>query len=77
MAAGRVEVRLRRDGPARICVVVADDGVGLRHGVTDPGGRSAGLTIVRSLARQIGATLATGGAAGTTVCVNLPCPSPA
>lgn len=71
---GQVGVALHRDGAARLCITVSDDGAGLPEPAPDRAGRSAGLTIVRSLARQLGAVLATETGRGTRVCLNLPCP---
>jgi PAS domain S-box-containing protein len=73
---GQVGVALRRDGDARLCIAVSDNGAGLPERPSDKTGRSAGLTIVGSLARQLGAVLSTETGRGTRVHVNLPCPQP-
>jgi PAS domain S-box-containing protein len=73
---GRVAVRLQRDAEGRLGVVVADDGVGMPQSAGEREGRSAGLTIVHSLLRQLGATLATEVGEGTTVSLSMPCPAP-
>ena len=82
-ADGRITVRLARDDAAELLLSIADDGVGMPddQGVS----ASAGLTIVRSLIRQLGASLVTvtkggtkgGTEAGTVITLRLPCPSPA
>lgn len=74
---GRVRVTLRRDDAEVLRVVVADDGVGLPEGADLESGLSAGLTIVRSLVRQLGATLEAGPSGGATLALSLPCPAPA
>ncbi len=67
---GRVMLRLQRgDG---LLVAVSDDGVGLPAEMAECRGRSAGLTIVHSLVRQLGAALETVVDGGTTVTVRLP-----
>ncbi|MDT7953380.1 MAG: histidine kinase dimerization/phosphoacceptor domain -containing protein [Acetobacteraceae bacterium] len=72
--AGQVVVRLVRDTGTELRVSVEDDGIGMPE---DRGAsQSAGLTIVRSLARQLGATLKTKVAGGTAVSLWMPCPPP-
>ncbi len=83
--AGRVELKLYRTGTWQLHVTVSDNGVGMEESAEAGGARSAGLTIVRSLVRQLGATLTTqvaaetaiGIAAGTAISIVLPCPEPA
>ena len=69
---GHVVLRLERDPEARLRMVVQDDGVGLPASTSERGGRSAGLTIVHSLVRQLGATLDTVVDGGTAMSVRLP-----
>lgn len=76
---GQVGVALHRDGAARLCITVSDDGAGLPERASGRAGRSAGLTIVHSLARQLGAalfteTLSIKTGRGTRVRLSLPCP---
>ncbi len=69
---GLVVLRLQRDAEGRLRVVVADDGIGLPASAGERDGRSAGLTIVHSLVRQLGATLETVVDGGTQVSLHLP-----
>ncbi len=69
---GQIEIVLRREAGRQICVTVCDDGVGLPEGTTLEDRRSTGLTIVTSLARQLGATLSMDSEAGLSVCLVLP-----
>lgn len=69
---GQVHIRLEREHGVDLRVSVADDGVGMPE--SRLAGQSAGLTIVRSLARQLGATLQTKVMRGTTVSLRMPCP---
>jgi len=69
---GRVVVSLRRKRDSMLCVTVRDNGVGLPEGASLDSHRSAGLTIVKSLTRQLGATLSLGPGPGTAVCLKLP-----
>lgn len=69
---GQVHIRLEREHGVDLRVSVADDGVGMPE--SRLAGQSAGLTIVRSLARQLGATLQTKVGRGTTVSLRMPCP---
>lgn len=69
---GRVDVRLEREHGVDLRVSVADDGVGMPESRT--ASQSAGLTIVRSLTRQLGGTLQTKVLGGTTVSLRMPCP---
>ncbi len=71
--AGHVEITLRREAET-LSLVVADDGIGMPR--LDQSARSAGLTIVSSLVRQLGATLVTEVEPGTAVTISLPCPMP-
>ena len=71
---GRIAIRLERSPAAELRVSVEDDGVGMPE--ERPTSQSAGLTIVRSLARQIGATLKMRIAGGTRISLRMPCPSP-
>ncbi len=71
---GHVVIRLERDAETELRVSVEDDGIGMPE--DRAGSQSAGLTIVRSLSRQLGATLQTKTAAGTLVSLRLPCPPP-
>jgi two-component system, sensor histidine kinase PdtaS len=66
---GTVRVALRRDKHGSLCIDVEDDGIGLSDLDSH---RSAGLTIVRSLTRQLGATLEHAEGPGTRVCLALP-----
>lgn len=72
---GHVEIVLRREPLGQICVTVRDDGVGLPVGTALEDHRSTGLTIVTSLARQLGATLSLDGDEGLSVCLVLPPPA--
>ena len=74
---GRILVKLWRDASTQVHMTVSDDGVGMSECAEEEAGRSAGLTIVRSLVRQLGATLDTAVEDGTEVHISLPCPSPA
>ncbi|MDP9095025.1 MAG: PAS domain-containing protein, partial [Pseudomonadota bacterium] len=69
---GLVEIRLERNHGVDLRVSVVDNGVGMPEGRT--GSQSAGLTIVRSLTRQLGGTLQTKVLCGTTVSLWMPCP---
>ena len=69
---GHVALRLQRDADGRLVMVVSDNGVGLPESAEGQDGRSAGLTIVRSLVRQLGAVLDTVVRDGTEVSVRLP-----
>lgn len=69
---GHVVLRLARDAEGRLLVAVTDDGVGIPASTAEREGRSAGLTIVHSLVRQLGATLETLVDGGTEVSVRLP-----
>ena len=71
---GRVVIRLERDKSAELRVSVADNGIGMPEGLGVS--HSAGLTIVRSLARQLGATIRLRVAGGTRICLRMSCPSP-
>jgi PAS domain S-box-containing protein len=71
---GRVDIRLQHNS-GQLRVVVADSGCGMPP-ESDTVGRAAGLTIVRSLARQLGATMTVDVAEGTTVGMQMSCPSP-
>ena len=71
---GHVEVVLRRETGSRICVTVRDDGIGLPEGATLEDRRSTGLTIVSSLARQLGASLSLNSKQGLSVCLVVPAP---
>ncbi len=75
-APGHVRIALSRDRHANLIMIVADDGIGVPASIALELGRSAGLTIVRSLVRQLGATLAITGERGTRVTLTAPCPSP-
>ena len=68
---GRVVVGLERTRGG-LCVTVADDGIGLAPGVSLQTQRSTGLTIVKSLSRQLGAELTMEAQDGTTVRLILP-----
>lgn len=72
---GRVSISLEREGTAELRLTVGDDGIGMPKGRAATS--AAGLTIVRSLARQLGARMETIAIGGTTVTLRLPCPSPA
>ncbi|GAC1338624.1 MAG: photosensory histidine protein kinase LovK [Acetobacteraceae bacterium] len=69
---GRIAVTMQRESEGRLCVSVQDNGVGLPPGVELEAQRSAGLTIVKSLARQLGAALWMETERGTRVCLVLP-----
>lgn len=70
--AGHVRVGLRRIGEASVEVSVADDGNG---GVAEAGAGGIGTTLVRTLARQIEATLRIEREAGMRVAITVPVPS--
>lgn len=72
--AGRVDILLERLSPSDLQVAISDNGVGMDETAQEGGARSAGLTIVRSLARQLGAALTTQVSGGTTISLVLPCP---
>ena len=69
---GQVHIRLEREHGVDLRVSVADDGVGMPE--SRLGAQSAGLTIVRSLTRQLGGTLQTKVVNGTTVSLRMRCP---
>ena len=69
---GRVSIRLAREHGVDLRVSVQDDGIGMLESRT--ASQSAGLTIVRSLSRQLGGTLQTKVLGGTTVSLRMPCP---
>ena len=76
---GNVVIRLERDAQTELRVSVEDDGIGMPE--NRAASQSAGLTIVRSLSRQLGATLQTKAgqtkmAGGTIVSLRLSCPPP-
>ncbi|MBV8915790.1 MAG: PAS domain S-box protein [Acetobacteraceae bacterium] len=71
-AEGRVAVRIRRKREGGLCLIVRDEGVGFPEGASLESHRSAGLTIVRSLARQLGATLSLEAGRGTAIRLLLP-----
>src|SRR4051794_30273289 len=71
-AEGRVVVTVRRKRDGLLCITVRDNGIGLPAGADLDKHRSAGLTIVKSLARQLGATLSLEPGPGTSVCLKLP-----
>jgi PAS domain S-box-containing protein len=60
-----IELRERSDGTA--CLMVADDGVGLKADVDWINSRSLGLRLVRTLAEQLGAEIAVDSSAGMEV----------
>ena len=66
--AGRVSVRLHREGE-RLELVVADDGLGLPPGFELNQSASLGLRIVRSLVEQMRGTLSLRQARGTSISV--------
>jgi PAS domain S-box-containing protein len=68
---GRITVSLRRKRDGLLCVRVRDNGVGFPEGASLETHRSAGLTIVKSLTRQLGAELTLEPGPGTAVCVKL------
>ncbi len=71
-AQGIIRVALRRESGA-VRLEVADDGVGLPEGFSMLGAPSLGMKIVRSLSRQIGATVEVEDAApGTRFRITLP-----
>jgi len=69
---GQVAISLRHKRDHSLCLAVRDNGVGLPEGATLDAQRKAGLTIVKSLTRQLGATLALEGGGGTAVRVTMP-----
>lgn len=69
---GRVEIRLEREHGVDLRVSVQDNGIGMPE--SRAASQSAGLTIVRSLTRQLGGTLQTKVLGGTTVSLRVPCP---
>ena len=71
---GHVTISLERDATTELCVSVEDDGIGMPPG--QAASQSAGLTIVRSLARQLGAVVTTTSTDGTMVSLRLSCPPP-
>ncbi len=71
---GHVVIRLERDTETELRVSVEDDGIGMPE--SRVASQSAGLTIVRSLARQLGATITTTMTPGTVVSLRLSCPPP-
>ncbi len=52
--AGRVAVEVRREGPERLILEVADNGVGLPPGLDFTQARSLGFQLIRGLATQLG-----------------------
>ena len=71
---GRIDVVLRRESDEKICVTVRDNGIGLPGGSTLEDRRSTGLTIVTSLARQLGGVLTLNSKEGLSVCLTVPAP---
>lgn len=55
--AGRITVGCRMEGPGRLVVEVADDGVGLSEGFDPATGGGLGFRVIRGLARQLRARL--------------------
>lgn len=68
---GTVTVCLRADA-AGLHLSIADDGVGLPEGLDEAHTTTLGLRIVRTLARQLGATLTLESAGGTTARLSIP-----
>jgi PAS domain S-box-containing protein len=54
---GSLQVGLERLLPSRLCLVVKDDGVGLKHDFPDAAGSSLGLDLVQIFAKQLEAEL--------------------
>ena len=71
---GHIVISLERDAETELRVSVQDDGIGMPE--SPAASQSAGLTIVRSLARQLGATITTERTGGTAVSLRLSCPPP-
>lgn len=71
---GTVRVSAHRTGPATLTLAVADDGIGMP--APDTAKSSVGLTIVKSLVRQLSAQLVTHPGPGTHVRLEMRCPPP-
>jgi PAS domain S-box-containing protein len=72
---GQVTVSLKSSDDGKICLCVADDGVGLPVELDWRKARSLGLCLVQMLAKQIGATVEVNGSgAGTRFQIALPFP---
>jgi two-component system, sensor histidine kinase PdtaS len=61
---GSIHITLRPEGPERLKLCVADDGVGLPPGFDVRDTPSLGLQLVNTLARQLGGAVEVGGSAG-------------
>jgi two-component sensor histidine kinase len=70
---GIVRVKLQRVAPAGCTVVVGDDGVGMGRSAST--GRTLGMRIVDSLAKQIDAEVRITTLGGTTFTMSFPRPS--
>lgn len=69
---GRIQIEMHQDDHRCIRLAVIDDGVGLPDGVGEPGTKSLGLRLVRTLSDQLDATLdmASDGGARITLTFN-------
>lgn len=69
---GQLSVTVKRCGESRICLEVADDGIGGLDLERFRKGRTLGVTIVRNLVRQLDAQLSVASGAGTKVAISFP-----
>ena len=71
---GRITVRVELPAPGRLAVTVADNGPGLPPAPAG-GSKRLGMTIVHSLARQLGGSVEVRSDAGLSVTLNVPLPA--
>jgi PAS domain S-box-containing protein len=70
---GTIEVAMRRLGDGRVSLTVSDDGTGTAaDGIEEGGRKTIGLSLVRSLASQLGGVYDSESAAGTRVSIAFP-----
>ena len=75
--AGTLRIALRRDGPERILLSVADDGIGLPEGLEVGRSRSLGLKMIHSLTRQIRGQVEVRRGTGVEFRISFPLPATA
>jgi len=71
-AQGLLSICVRRCEQGRVCIEVADDGVGGLHADSFRTAKTLGMTIVRNLTRQLDAQLSVGAGPGTVVAISFP-----
>lgn len=69
---GRLMIRVARESPENLALVVADEGVGIPDEIDPISTRSLGLRLVRDLTQQLGGTLEIIRSAGTAFHVRFP-----